>query len=232
MDKKYTYKALKAKHRELREVEKWDQNFKIRTHRALSWLKRSELEGLDTSIGSFKDLDAQFIFLWISFNSAYSHDISTYEPYKEKSVYKEFINRIVYYDDEKEHAIYKILWEEFPKNVESLIDNKFIFQPYWNYRNGKSDQYWEGRFKDERRNTRQYREQLNVAKLLMEMLNRLYCLRNQMVHGGATHDSDANREQVSTATPILANLVPIIINVMMDNPKVNWGKICYPPISS
>ena len=42
----------------------FNEDFAIRIHRSLSWLKRSEVE--------IEDMDAKFIFLWISFNSIYS----------------------------------------------------------------------------------------------------------------------------------------------------------------
>ena len=40
------------------------EDFAIKIHRSLSWLKRSETEN--------NDIDAKFIFLWISFNANYS----------------------------------------------------------------------------------------------------------------------------------------------------------------
>ena len=58
----YKFKDLKQKHRALRDG--YEDSFSIRIHRSLSWLNRSEKET--------KDLDAKFIFLWISLNSAYS----------------------------------------------------------------------------------------------------------------------------------------------------------------
>ena len=42
-------------------------------------------------------------------------------------------------------------------------------------------------------------------------------LRNQLVHGGATWQSSANREQIRDAVAFLQYLVPIMIDVMMDN---------------
>src|SRR5579859_942124 len=48
----------------------------VRVHRAISWLARAEAEPDDS--------DAQFIFLWISFNAAYAHELGTDIAEREK----------------------------------------------------------------------------------------------------------------------------------------------------
>lgn len=62
----YTFKNLKAKHREIREG--LPENLSLRIHRALSWLNCAEQHG--------DDLDTKFISLWISFNATYAHEMS------------------------------------------------------------------------------------------------------------------------------------------------------------
>ena len=53
-------------------------------------------------------------------------------------------------------------------------------------------------------------------------------LRNQLVHGGATWNSGVNRDQVRDGAHILAVLVPVFIDLMMDNPQAPWGAPYYP----
>ena len=55
------YSALKSRQRDERGTH--PQGLALRVHRALSWLDRAE---------QCTDDDGRFIFLWISFNSAYS----------------------------------------------------------------------------------------------------------------------------------------------------------------
>ena len=64
----------------------------------------------------------------------------------------------------------------------------------------------------------------------MSVFDRLYVLRNQLVHGGATWNSSVNRDQVRDGTRILAFLVPLFIDLMMDNPDIAWGDPCYPVV--
>jgi Zn-dependent oligopeptidase len=47
-----------------------------------------------------------------------------------------------------------------------------------------------------------------VVDLLEVVLDRLYTLRNQLVHGGATYKSEVNRSQVIDGKNILSMLVP------------------------
>ena len=62
------------------------------------------------------------------------------------------------------------------------------------------------------------------------MFDRLYVLRNQLVHGGATWNSRVNRDQVCDGAAILAFLMPVFVDVMMDNPGEDWGRPFYPVV--
>ena len=45
--------------------------------------------------------------------------------------------------------------------------------------------------------------------MLSIVLSRIYVLRNQLVHGGATWGSSVNREQLRDCTRFMAKLVPL-----------------------
>ena len=60
-------------------------------------------------------------------------------------------------------------------------------------------------------------------KLLQTLFDRMYVFRNQMVHGGATYQSRVTGDQVRDGARIMALLVPVFIDLMMDNPGVDWG---------
>lgn len=70
----------------------------------------------------------------------------------------------------------------------------------------------------------------NTSFVLNIIFSRLYTLRNQILHGGATWNSQVNRDQIRDGVNILAMIVPAIISIMMDNPKTLWGDPCYPVI--
>jgi hypothetical protein len=48
------------------------------------------------------------------------------------------------------------------------------------------------------------------------------------MHGGATWNSQTNRQQLKDGVKILGKLVPAIIEVMMRHPEKMWGDACYP----
>ena len=62
------------------------------------------------------------------------------------------------------------------------------------------------------------------------VLDRLYTVRNQLIHGGATYQSKVNRSQVKDASEILSFLVPLMIDIMITNINEDWGAINYPVI--
>ena len=70
----------------------------------------------------------------------------------------------------------------------------------------------------------------DTPTILSSLFDRLYMLRTQLVHGGATWCSKVNRDQVRDGTKILLHLVPIFIDIMMDNPDHPWGMPFYPVI--
>ena len=66
--------------------------------------------------------------------------------------------------------------------------------------------------------------------VLSILFDRLYVLRNQLLHGGATWNSAANRSQVRDGAAILCHLLPLFIDLMMDNPHEDWAMPLYPVI--
>lgn len=71
----------------------------------------------------------------------------------------------------------------------------------------------------------------NVPELLAIVLDRLFVLRNQILHGGATYQSQLNRKQVNDGVQLLIALLPIVIEIMLSTPDEDWGDIYYPVVS-
>ncbi|GAA5139768.1 HEPN domain-containing protein [Alloalcanivorax gelatiniphagus] len=60
--------------------------------------------------------------------------------------------------------------------------------------------------------------------------SRIYILRNQIIHAGATWNGSVNRVQIRDCVAILGDLVPRVIEVMMDNPGGLWSEAGYPVV--
>jgi hypothetical protein len=211
------YIELKAKHRLLKSG--FHENLALRTHRALSWLDRAEQ--------SSGDLDSQFIFLWISFNAAYATDIDEQYRTTEKGMFESFFKKLV--DLDSDDRLYHLVWAEFPSSIRLLLDNKYIFQPFWDFHNGKiSEGEWKERFSASKGKAVQGLGRKDTVLVLSVVFRRLYTLRNQLVHGGSTWNSQANRSQLNDCTALLLKVVPVLIELMMDHPVELWGDAFYP----
>lgn len=208
---------LKEQQREKREH--FSEALGLRIHRAISWLMRAE---------QCDDLDGRFIFLWISFNSAYSNDLGTVSI-AETEQFQSFLKKLI--DLDKENTLYSIIWQKYSSAIRVLLDNKYVYQPFWNHHNQVSGyENWENHFKASKQAASLALGKKDTAKVLGVIFNRLYTLRNQIIHGGATWNSSANRNQLRDATAILGDLVPLLIEIMMDNQDAHWGEACYPVV--
>ncbi|HUR41482.1 MAG TPA: hypothetical protein VM240_09985 [Verrucomicrobiae bacterium] len=157
---------------------------RVRLHRAISWLKRAEQEE--------GDHDARFIFLWIAFNAAYAREFGFEKP--ERDLLKGFLAALVKVDDER--LIQKVVFEQFTGPVRLLIDNKYVFDPFWRaLRDHDGSNEWGMRFEQDKRAALRSVMSNDTVKVLGVIFDRLYVLRNQLVHGGATWNGKVNRRQ-------------------------------------
>lgn len=217
----YSFGTLKSRHRELRDG--WPSAISLRVHRALSWLNRAEQAGGDD--------DAAFIFYWIAFNAAYASEFEDSDTPSagERLLFKEFFSQLTRSD--KAGRIYDVIWKRFPQEVRVLLENRFVYQPFWKHQNGQPGfEDWEVWFESSKRAAARAISNQDTDRILSILFDRLYVLRNQLIHGGATWNSSVNRQQVRDGRRILASLVPLFIDVMMDNPNENWGAPYYPVV--
>ena len=189
------------------------------------------------------DYDTAFIFYWIAFNAAYA-DSSWKTKRKEvhtKETYTEYFKKIVQIDAEK--SIFKAIWQDpwqrtdqtdrsrlNNRNIRSILENQYVFGPFWDHHNGLDGGDWKERFDRSRKASSFALAKQDTATVLSMLFDRLYVLRNQLVHGGATWKGSVNRAQVEDSARIMAFLIPLFIELMMENPTENWGKPYYPVV--
>ena len=212
------YQGLKERQRKERDAH--PENSALRIHRALSWLNRAE---------QCDDLDGRFVFLWIAFNAAYANELGEISI-SESELFDNFLKRLI--DLDKNKTLHGIVWQQYTSAIRVLLDNHYIYQPFWHHHNrlaGYED--WQERFKLSKQAAHRALAANDTATVLSIVFKRLYMLRNQIIHGGATYNSSANRDQMRDASSILAELVPSIIEIMLDNANAYWGEACYPVVS-
>jgi hypothetical protein len=217
-----TFSELKDKQRRLRDG--FSEPFGLRVHRSISWIGRAEEEA------ARRDPDAQFIFLWIAFNAAYAGELNERETPSERDAFRLYFQTLASADAQR--VIYNALWWKFSGSVRLLLDNRYIFGPFWREAvSGGVSGGWRDAFEVSNRLAREALSTSDVGALLEIVFDRLYVLRNQIVHGASTWSGSVNRSQIVDGAAVLAFLTPVFVDLMMDNPTLDWGRPFYPVVS-
>lgn len=205
--------------RKLKSYEGIPEELGIRLHRSISWLQCAEQQE--------KDTDLMFITQWIAFNACYAMDMNSQSSKTEREKFKGFISTLVRLDHEQ--RIFNILWQKFSGPVKILIENEYVFRGFWDFQRGDAKE-WKRAFEKSNEDAIRYMSANNVGGVLEILLDRLYILRNQLMHGGATYKSKLNRKSVKDGSRILEMLIPIIIEIILENPAEEWGKLLFPVV--
>ena len=211
---------LKEKQRSLRDG--FSDSLGLRVHRSISWLQRAAQE--------HDDPDAAFVFLWIAFNSAYSQDIGIAYHVSEKGRFKSFLSTLLSFD--QEDRIYYLVWTRFPHEIRLVLENQYVFGPFWNHQNGlEGYDDWLDKLDASVKKAKVALSAKDTERVLNELFDRLYVLRNQIIHGGSTWAGAVNRAQVRDGSEILGSLIPVFVDLMMENPQHSWKDPIYPVIN-
>lgn len=193
----------------------------VRFHRACSWLQRVEA----TDPG--EDGDLVLTFRWIAFNSLYGQwDEQEQEPVRDCRCWKDFLKRIVSLDHDKR------LPEALQDNrrlVMALLEDKYLNRMFWQ----EPDSGETKKFDKTSRQAQTWYFEERWTLILENVMQRIYLLRSQLMHGAATHNSRLNRIAVRRCAIMLGHLLPAMLLVWADHgAEEDWGAMCYPPRSS
>lgn len=199
-------------------------DFTVRITRADTWLARAR------EIRQTGDLDLTFLLHWIAFNAAYARDVPREfadREQAERTGFGRFLRRLVSLD--RPEMIHEVISVPLWRYICPVLDNKYLFSPYWHYANGRADYaHWKWRLENDGKRARDALSRHKTATTLTILFQRLYTLRNQLVHGGARWDSQRNRGSVENALPIMERLVPMFVDIMRNN-RDDWGQPYYRP---
>lgn len=191
---------------------------RLRVYRAMSWLKQAQHCTED---------DMKFVCLWVAFNAAYARDLQVRTGGSDMVDFRDFLGKMCRF---KPEILTHLVWDIYPQGIRQLLDNRYVFQAYWDYHNGLiSEKSWQESFKKAQRKGLEALKSKDTAAILMMVYGRIYTLRNQIFHGGATCGSKVNRLQLKSALGILADTIPVFLEVMLQHPNEEvWGKPYYP----
>jgi len=189
----------------------------IRMHRAISWLFACEEQAND---------DLAFLSAWIGFNSCYSVPPKTMGETEYGRMW-DFMNELLSQD--RDHLVSSYVFDEQVGLIDSLMANQYLFRHFWISIHSQ-EEGWEIEYADN--NTRMLidRDTTNTLNHCSNILQRVYVLRNQVIHGAATYESSMNRDQMHVCTLFMRGFLLRIINVMIAKPHHDWGQINYPPL--
>lgn len=218
------------------------ENLQLRVYRAARWIEQAEKTDSD---------DAAFIFYWIAFNAAYAEGMSSRSPRQpEQERFGWYFRTIV--DLDKDRTIQSAIKQRFPHEIMDIMKNKYLSKKFWDSEVYGVEDNWQRGLEMDRKSvaealaaitmkrgkkgSRRTPEESTVT-ILSEMFTRLYVLRNQLIHGGATPGGKLNRKQVEDGKAIMAYLLPQFISLMWTNIDLiaakadeRWGRPPYPPV--
>lgn len=197
----------------------------VRLTRAETWWRRGE------ELRETGDLDLAFVLYWTAFNAAYARDVPADFPDKkepDRTVVGQFLRSLVALDSRG--AIHDAISGPLWRYIGSVLDNEYLFSWFWHFANGVPDSAdWEARQRGINRAAREALWKRKTGKTLTILFQRLYTLRNQLMHGGARWQSRRNRDSVENATPIMRHLVPMFLDLIRSHPEQDWGQPYYRP---
>ena len=146
--------------------------------------------------------------------------------------------RVVHYSSAVNRAgiLERIVWDEFPGPIRVLLSNRYVYRPFWMVVWG-SDRGgdWRRRFEASKRVALAAQSSRDISTTLSVVSDRLYTLRNQILHGGTTYPSGFGLDQIGDGSRIVASFVPAILDIMRQDFDANpdsefWGKVAFPRI--
>lgn len=192
-------------------------SFNLRIQRALSWLKKAAL--------THEDYDLQFLSLWVSFNALHLEESCTYTDLDQC---KSFIDRI--YMQDQSQKMSHVVWNDISQPIQSILNSPYIFQGYWDYKNQKITQLaWKADFDRAQQCVVKALKLKDAQQIIFLLFERMLTLNNQLLAGGSGYNSSINRQLLKDSCHILLVLLPIFLELMIENaPHLDSRKPYYP----
>ncbi len=205
-------------HKDRLTAERPDHPTPIRFHRAFSWLAR--VERLDET-----DVDLALISQWVALNALYGQWNSLAGmAVGDRESWRVFLDRVVDLDAD-EHITRVLVGHQ--RLVRSILEDAYL-----------SDLFWQEPAPGPVATTRRMRSQAQLwyvekryKVILDQVVERIYLMRCQLIHGAATYGGKLNRRSLRHCALMLKHLIPSLLLVLIERGvDEDWGIMCYPPI--
>ena len=193
----------------------------VRFHRACSWIQQSELVSPDS------DLDLKLLGQWIAFNSLYGQwDDNQQEPVGDTVCWRRFLDRMLTLDESQ--FLIDVLMDN-KRLVMKIFDDEFLSRFFWQEPTDKRAK----QSKKTKFDARTWYVQGDWTMIMDRLIERIYLLRCQLVHGAATYNSSLNRTATKHCSMMMDHLLRAFLLVWINHgADEDWGSMCYPPLRS
>lgn len=193
----------------------------IRFHRACSWLERVE----DNVAG--KDHDVDLISFWIAFNALYGQwDEQKREPKQDRQSWRAFADSMLRLDEDGHIAN---TLTEHKRLVMTLLEDEYLSSFFWQEPGAKRA----GQSKRAKHQAQSWYFEKRWTMVLDHLLDRIYLMRCQLVHGAATYGGKLNRSSLKHCVWMMHRLLTAFMMIWIDHgTDEDWGPMCYPPLGS
>ncbi len=164
-----------------------------------------------------------------SFNAAYSDggDLDG-EQLNERQRFRGFVAKLL--EGDHDDLLYRAVWRDEARPICLFVENRYVYSPFWKFQHGRGGIDWETSFESGKIVFDEALHGGDTATVPSFLFDRLYMLRNQLIHGGATWNSSVNREQLESGVRSLGAILPAMADIMMTYPLEEWGRPFFPVI--
>jgi len=191
----------------------------IRIHRAFSWMARVE------EFEEGTDLDISLICRWIAFNALYGQwDEEKREPARERASWQQFLTKVLALDEAGHLG--DALMDHKPL-VMSILDDEYLSRFFWEEPTDDRAR----KSKKAKFDARTWYLDHRWTMVLDRLVERIYLMRCQLIHGAATHGGKLNRRSLKRCSIMLGHLLRSTMLVLTEKgADADWGAMCYPPL--
>jgi len=215
-----------------------DQNLVDRLSRAKSWLDAASVLESKSKPGEI-DHHTAFVYRYVAFNSLYGRWRTEESQRRAKTQFDLFFDNLgrLHSEDQSEDGpnrwILPNALVQCKRHWVQLIDDEFLdSKGYWDI--PEHSENFREKYSSQKSTALRHLDWRNFKPLLHLIFDRIWVLRNQILHGCATFGPKSlGWESVERANPVLRAMIPAFRNLMEKYPDVvQWPPIPYPRYGS
>jgi hypothetical protein len=194
----------------------------VRVHRCLSWM--AEVERLLAEHGE-SAIDTALVHRWVAFNAIYGvWDPAVQQPIGDRECIEGFCTKVREVDSER--LIESVLRAK-RRQAMDIFRDAYLTSHFWR----EPTKARANRPARDAELAKNWYAANQLDRVLQRLLERIYFLRCQLVHGAASYGGKLNRTAVRRCTVMLGHLLEAFVLVMIDHGwDEDWGALSYPPL--